>query len=69
VTQQPTQRPDRAATLARTAAALAADLVVLQRRQQEAVAISDATGMLFHYWVLDYLSGGVGSPPATSHVR
>ena len=42
MTQQPTQRPDRAAILAATAAALAADLVVLQRRQQEAVATARA---------------------------
>lgn len=40
-TQQPTQRPERAATLA-TTAALAKDLVVLQRRQQEAVAAARA---------------------------
>lgn len=36
---------------------------------EQLFAISDAAGMLCHYWVLDYLSGGVGSPPATSGVR
>ena len=40
--QQPTQLPERAATLATTAAALAKDLVVLQRRQQEVVAAARA---------------------------
>jgi len=40
--QQPIQLPERAATLATTAAALAEDLVVLQHRQQEAVAAARA---------------------------
>jgi hypothetical protein len=39
--QQPTQLPERAATLA-TAAALAEDLAVLQHRQQEAIAAARA---------------------------
>jgi len=40
--QQPTQLVERATTQAATSAALADQLVVLQRRQQEAVAVARA---------------------------